>query len=375
MNIEVISDISSIDKNQWNLLVTDNNPFLRHEFLHALEAHHCVGETFGWLPTHIAIYQDEKLIGAMPLYKKYNSYGEFVFDHSWADAYQRAGLKYFPKLVSAIPYTPASGKRLLCMPGFEDQVYPQLLQSAITLAQQQHLSSLHILFPTYDENQWLGSQGLLTRYDCQFHWHNDHYQTFDDFLGKLSSRKRKKIKQERRYVKESGVTLRVLDGHSATEQDWDHFFCFYQEVFNEKWGIATLNGEFFKTVAKDIPDQVVLVLADHQDRCVAGALMYRSDTTLYGRHWGSTEHFHSLHFEACYYQGIEYCIQHGLQTFEPGAQGEHKIARGFVPTLTRSSHWLANSPFSEAIAQFVKDERVAINEYIEDLNQRLPYKS
>ncbi len=374
MNIRIISAIDSIDKEQWNQLNLDNNPFLKHEFLCALEQHHCVGETFGWLPTHIAIYLDEKLIGAMPLYKKYNSYGEFVFDHAWADAYQRAGLHYFPKLVSAIPYTPASGKRLLCIPGLEDLIYPQLLQTAIELARKQHLSSLHILFPTRDEAQWLESQNLLTRHDCQFHWRNDNYQSFDDFLGTLSSRKRKKIKQERRYVEEAGIRIRILDGHSATEQDWDHFCCFYQEIFNEKWGIATLNGDFFKAVARDIPDQAVLVLADHKDRCIAGALMYCSDTTLYGRHWGSIEQFHSLHFEACYYQGIEYCIQHKLQTFEPGAQGEHKIARGFVPTLTQSSHWLADSPFTQAIQHFVIDEQAAVNEYIEEISQRLPYK-
>ncbi len=374
MIVRIEKEIAQINQQQWNQLVRDNHPFLRYEFLLALEQHRCVGETFGWLPCHVTVYEGEQLVGAMPLYLKTNSYGEFVFDQSWADAWQRNGLKYYPKLVSAIPYTPATGERLLVKKGYEQQVYPRLLEGAQNAVENYDASSLHLLFPVGKQQQWLQSQGFYTRHDCQYHWYNQDYQNFDDFLANLNSRKRKKIKQERRYVQEAGISLRVLDGHCATEDDWDRFCCFYHETFNQKWGIATLNGDFFKSVAKAMPDQVVLVMADHNDRSIAGALMYRSNTTLYGRHWGSIEHFNALHFEACYYQGIEYCIKHGLNRFEPGAQGEHKIARGFIPTLTRSCHWIKEPRFKAAIEQFTHDEYQAIQDYMDELDQHLPYK-
>lgn len=373
MQINIHSEIKQIPQNQWNSLVTDNNPFMRYEFLSALENNGCVDDKFGWHPCHIAIREKGQLIGAMPLYAKMNSYGEFVFDHAWADAYQRSGIPYFPKLVSCIPYTPASGQRLLSLSEKRDEVFPLLIQTVQRFATDQNYSGFHCLFPNPDEHQWLENHGLLTRHDCQFHWHNQDYQSFDDFLGRLEKKKRKNIRQERKRVTQQGIKLRTLNGHTATDKDWQDFSHFYALTFAEKYGTATLNEGFFKEVARQLPDQVLLVLADNaRGECIAGSLMFSSDTILYGRHWGCTEQIDKLHFEACYYQGIEYCIQNKLQRFEPGAQGEHKIARGFVPTLTRSSHWLNNSPFQDSIENFVKHEQEAIAQYMQSLKS--PYK-
>ncbi len=382
MKIKIYPEINQIPADAWNALVKDNNPFLRHEFLSALEAHHCVGEDFGWVPCHIGIYDAENtLIGAMPLYQKSNSYGEFVFDHAWADAYQRNHLAYFPKLVSAIPYTPASGSRMLSAAGLttteDKKIYSLLLQTIKQLAKEHGFSSFHCLFPLENEQQWLQQQGLLTRHDCQFHWHNRDYQNFDDFLSQLNKKKRKNIRQERRRVEQQGVILRRLDGHTASASDWKNFASFYQRTFLEKGGYATMNQAFFAEVAKKLPDQTILIMADiinqkGASECIAGSLMYASDTTLYGRHWGCSEEIDKLHFEACYYQGIEYCIENKLQTFEPGAQGEHKIARGFIPTLTKSSHWLNNSPFQDSIEKFVEHEQSGVSHYMNALHS--PYK-
>lgn len=375
MKIQIHNRIDDIPAASWNALVQDNNPFLRHEFLHAMERHGCVGEKFGWLPRHIALYEHGRLVAAMPLYEKYNSYGEFVFDHAWADACTRAGRRYFPKLVSAIPYTPATGQRLLAAAADAQQARPVLLQSALRLAEEIGASSLHVLFPLDEEHDFFQRRGLLSRHDIQFHWHNADYRCFDDFLARLRSRKRKNIINERRKVTAAGVKLRVLDGHSATQQDWEHFSSFYAQTFVEKWGVATFNLGFFLEVAQSMPRQLLLVLADAGSRCIAGALLYRSDTILYGRHWGSLEQVDALHFEACYYQGIDYAIRHGLQRFEPGAQGEHKLARGFLPTRTCSSHWIADAEFRRPVAHYVADERQAVTDYLHRLEARSPYSS
>ncbi len=383
MQINIHSEISQIPREEWNKLVKDNNPFVRHEFLSALETHGCASDEFGWHPSHIAIYEDEKLIAAMPLYAKTNTYGEFVFDHAWSEAYHRNQIPYFPKLVSSIPYTPASGQRLLCESGRSDELYPILIGTIQQFCEKQKYSSFHCLFANSDEQDWLEDYGLLARHDCQFHWHNQDYASFDDFLAKLTPKKRKNIRQERRRVEQQAVNLRVLNGHTATDKDWEDFSRFYQQTFAEKHGTATLNEAFFKEVARALPDQVILVLADdlskqaegdktEKGKCIAGSLMFASDTILYGRHWGCIEQIDKLHFEACYYQGIEYCIKHKLEKFEPGAQGEHKIARGFVPTLTRSSHWLNNSPFQESIENFVKHEQAGVKAYMDSLKS--PYQ-
>jgi predicted N-acyltransferase len=375
MEIKICSSLKDIDKQQWNALLIDNNPFCRYEFLDALEVHQCVAEKFGWIARHIAIYEENKLIGAMPLYEKHNSYGEFVFDQSWSDAYNRHGLQYFPKLVSCIPYTPIQGQRLLSLSGLEEQIYPLLLQTVQQISLEYKYSGFHCLFASKNEQQWLSEQKLYSRYDCQFHWFNHNYKDFDDFLSHFSSRKRKNIRKERQSIKNIGVSFRVLDGFTSSDQDWLDFTRFYKSTFKEKWGMATLNLEFFKAIASALPEQVVLVLADYKNECIAGSLMYKSDNTLYGRYWGCDETIENLHFEACYYQGIEYCINNGLEKFEPGAQGEHKIARGFIPTLTQSSHFLNEPQFHSAIEKFVAVEYTAIMDYMQQLNKHLPYKS
>ena len=381
MQINIHSEISQIPREEWNKLVKDNNPFVRHEFLSALETHGCVSDEFGWHPCHIGIYEEEKLIAGMPLYAKTNTYGEFVFDHAWADAYQRHQIPYYPKLVSSIPYTPASGQRLLCESGRIDELYPILIGTVKQFAEKQNYSSFHCLFANSDEQDWLENHGMLARHDCQFHWHNQNYANFDEFLAKLNPKKRKNIRQERKRVEQQAVNLRVLNGHTANDEDWENFSKFYQQTFAEKYGTATLNEGFFKEVARALPDQVILVLADDiskdsldetKGECIAGSLMFASDTILYGRHWGCIEQIDKLHFEACYYQGIKYCIEHKLKRFEPGAQGEHKIARGFIPTLTRSSHWLNNSPFQESIENHVKHEQAGVKAYMQSLKS--PYQ-
>ncbi|MEE9395560.1 MAG: GNAT family N-acetyltransferase [Methylococcales bacterium] len=374
MKVQIYTDIDEIPAAIWNRLVKDNHPVLRHEFLAAMERHGCVGENFGWIPCHIGITEKNVLIGVMPLYQKYNSLGEFVFDHAWANAYDRMSIPYFPKLVSAVPYTPALGQRLLALPGRETDVFPLLLESVLHLAEQIGASSFHCLFPDEEEHRFFEESGLFTRHDCQFHWHNPGYQNFEDFLSTLTARKRKNIRQERRRVEKTGVVLRILDGHTATDEDWHNFNRFYIQNFVDKWGIPTFNEPFFNELGNMLPDQIVLVLADSGAACIAGALMYHSNTTLYGRHWGCIQSIDSLHFEVCFYQGIEYCIRHGLQHFEPGAQGEHKIARGFIPTLTHSSHWLADSRFHAPVAEFVRHEQNAVAQYMRQLQSTLPYK-
>ena len=374
MKIIIHKNINQISALEWNALVNDNNPFLRHEFLSALEKNACVSRKFGWIPCHIVIYENKKVIGAMPLYEKYNTYGEFVFDHAWADAYQRNGLNYYPKLVSSIPYTPATGQRFLARKKDQDKIFKLLLKTVQQLCKHNNYSGFHCLFLNKEEQKWLEENKLLTRHDCQFHWHNNNYDTFEDFLSTLTAKKRKNIRQERRRVKQSNITMRCLNGFTATKEDWANFTLFYNQTFKEKYSTATLNYGFFHEVAKKLPEQILLVLADTKEGdCIAGSLMFISDSTLYGRHWGAVKQVDKLHFEACYYQGIEYCIKHKIQHFEPGAQGEHKIARGFIPTLTQSCHWLYNSPFQSSIEQFVQHEKDAIKHYMSNLKS--PYTS
>ena len=375
MELRLNQRIADIDRQAWNGLVVDNNPFLRHEFLQALEDHQCVSAEFGWYPQHVALYDQGSLIAAMPLYAKTNSYGEFVFDHSWAQAWQSVGLAYFPKWVSSMPYAPVTGSRFLIAPDQNaDQIRALLVHHLQTLAQEQKVSGWHILFAEANDQAWLNQQACwLIRHDCHFHWFNRHYQTFDDFLTQLKPKKRKNIKQERRKVQEAGVTLRRLNGHTASEQDWRDFASFYQKTFSEKHSLATLNQGFFQAVARALPDQVLLVMAQREGENIAGSLMFHSDTTLFGRHWGCIEEVNSLHFEACYYQGIEFAIEKGLQRFEPGAGGEHKIARGFEPVKTQSAHWLTDNPFEQGIAQFLVDEKRMIEDYFQDCVLHSPY--
>ena len=374
MEINFCTSIKEVPASQWNQLIKNNHPFLRHEFLCALEVNRCVSPESGWLPCHIVIFEDQVLKAAIPLYQKTDSYGEFVFDHSWADAYARNRAQYYPKLVSAIPYTPAIGQRFLCHPNSEDKYIPLLLKACLEFAEKMGASSFHCLFPDSHTHQALEKHGLISRYDCQYYWHNANYASFDDFLSRLTSRKRKNIKRERRKVEESGIRFRLLDGHTAKQKDWAIFNAFYEKTHFEKLNTPKFNLTFFTDIARALPDQVLLVMADQGDRCIAAALMYRSNTHLYGRHWGAIEKIDGLHFEACYYQGIEYCIREKLLCFEPGVQGEHKIPRGFIPTRTTSSHWISDPRFSEAITRYCKQEKTAVEEYINRLKDSSPYQ-
>lgn len=370
MDIRVITRISDISRHDWNALAGDANPFIKHEFLAALERFNCL-EPYGWRPQHLVATDRGRVVGVAPMYLKDNTYGEFVFDFAWARAYEQAGLRYFPKLVVAAPYSPVNGRRLLT---HDATVANQLAIAAREHAQHLGVSSVHWLFPTENDVQRLEHNGYVRRAGCQFHWTNAGYRDFADYLSTFSAQKRKKMNRERRYVHDAGVEIEILDGHHATEEHWRVFHRFYASTFERLGGWATMNEPFFRTIGTELPDNIVLVLAKHSGRYVAGAFCMRGTDTLYGRHWGCDTEFNSLHFEACYYQGIEYCIQHGLKTFEPGAQGEHKVGRGFVPTLTWSAHWLARPEYQRAVTDFIQRERVAIDHYMNDLAEHLPFK-
>ncbi len=379
MHSTIIGSLNEVSNNEWNALHGTQVPFLRHEFLCALEKHHCVGEATGWIPQHILLYEDNTLLGAVPQYLKTNAYGELVFDWAWAEAYQRNGLDYYPKLVIAIPYTPASGPRLLIAPHADrDKISAQLIQCTLEHAKQYKVSSLHYLFPHQDDLQQLTQQGLLPRLGCQFHWHNlpdnENYRDFDDYLDHFTSRKRKKIRRERRAVTETGITLQRLYGNELSDGQWHTVHRHYCSTFDRLSGYATLSLDFFREISRTLPQQLIVMLAEHQGNTVASAICFRDDTTLYGRHWGCDAHFQNLHFEACYYQGLEYCIEHRLQCFDPGAQGEHKISRGFLPTATWSAHWIAEPRFRAAIADFLQQETEGIQHYINNLHKHSPFK-
>lgn len=311
----------------------------------------------------------------MPLYLKDNSFGEFVFDWSWAEAYQRHGQSYYPKLVSAIPFTPATGPRLLIHPQADRKsVADALIERALTLAEELRCSSLHWLFTVPADREQLVRHGFLTRIGCQFHWYNPGYRDFDTFLATLNTKKRKNIKRERRLAVDSGLTIRVLTGDQVSAGEWAAMHRFYRQTFHKRGNFPVLTLGFFQQVGTALGNRVVLILAYRSGTPVAGALSYASDTTLYGRHWGCLAEFDSLHFELCYYQGIEYCIGHGLQRFEPGAQGEHKIWRGFLPTLTYSAHWLAHRGFRAAVADFLARETPAVQDYAKELSAHSPFR-
>ncbi len=376
MKLEVIPAIHDVDAQDWNALVPDRHPFLDHAFLHALEAHDCLGERTGWLPRHLLCLDDAgRLIGATPLYVKTNSYGEFVFDWSWADAYRRHGLAYYPKLVSSIPFTPVTGNRLLVAPQADAAtVRHALIAGAIKLAERSGCSSVHWLFPTEDESHSLRAAGPAIRLGCQFHWTNAGYADFDAFLAALTTKKRKNIRRERRQVEDAGIRLAIRHGDETLNADWVQFHAFYCDTFERLGGFPTLTQEFFEAVARTMGSRVVLVTAIDGNETVAAALSFRSDTALYGRHWGCRRSYDGLHFEACYYQGIDYCIRHGLRLFEPGAQGEHKIPRGFLPTITRSAHWVVDDGFRPAIEGFLARETPMIEAYAEDCRRHTPFR-
>jgi predicted N-acyltransferase len=371
------SAIDEIPASDWNRLADPDTPFLRHEFLAAQERHGCVGRTLGWVPQHLALRaKGGALVAAAPCYIKSNSYGEFVFDWAWADAYARAGRRYYPKLVVASPYTPATGPRILTGTNPQRADYAAaLLRGACELAEELGVSSLHWLFTSEEETTWAQQQGLMRRVGCQFHWHNAGYGSFDDLLAAFSAPKRKNVKRERRRVAEAGIRFRLLRGPEVGPEEWALFHRLYCDTFDKRGGIPTLSLPFFKEIGRTMGEQLLLVLAYRGPDLVAAAFNLVGTRTLYGRHWGCFADYHSLHFETCYYQGLEFCIENGLERFEPGAQGEHKISRGFLPTPTWSAHWIADAGFRRGIGRFLEAEATGMADYVAAMRARSPFRA
>jgi len=375
LRVEILGDLRGIDAGAWDECAGSKNPFLQHAFLLALEESGCVGGSTTWRPQHLAVYRGNRLVGAVPLYLKFDSYGEYVFDWAWAQAYQRAGMQYYPKLVAAIPFTPVSGKRFLVAPGENfTEIAGLLTDSALQHARKLNVSSLHWLFTSGQDTQLLEQHDHLRRTGYQFHWCNEGYESFDDFLVSFSSTKRKKIKRERRHVREAGVSLEIIEGEDMTDELWNRFYAFYRSTIECRGAIPYLNPGFFKQIGRTMADNIVLVLAKHDDKYVAGALNLKGDDTLFGRYWGSVGEFNSLHFETCYYRAIEYCIDKGLTRFEAGAQGEHKLSRGFLPSKTWSAHWLSHPEFTQAVAEFLNREHQGIEHYVNVLQSHSPFR-
>lgn len=374
MHTDIIADLSTLDPTAWDRLCDGDNPFVRHSFLVALENNACLVE-YGWYPQHMVAYENGQLVAAMPMYIKDNSYGELVFDWAWADAYHRQGIPYYPKLVTAIPYTPATGPRLLVAPDVDYSVYASaLINAALAHADNTGMSSIHWLFTNEQDTALLRQQGMAMRLGCQFHWRNQGYTSFDHYLARFTSDKRKKIRRERKRVRDEQIQLEIRHGDEMTEAHWQVFHRFYTSTFDRKSGMATLSLAFFEELGRTMAENVVVVLAKHHGEYVASAFNLKGKSTLYGRHWGCNAHYHSLHFEACYYQGLEYCIDRGLNGFEPGAQGEHKISRGFLPTATWSAHWIQQPEFATAIARFTEQEQQGMQHYIDSLTAHSPFK-
>lgn len=376
MQFEVLKRFDEVEPAEWNALAGEF-PFLRHEFLSALQRHGCIGRDYGWIPYFLLLRDGPggALMAAAPTFLKLNSFGEFVFDFAWAEAYERHGLRYYPKLVAAAPYTPATGPRLLVAPGQDRGRVAAALAAAVREhADELGVSSLHWLFPVERDLETLRADGLLIRDDIQYHWTNDGYTDFDAFLEAFTSRKRKKARRERRRVYEQGIEIVRRHGSEMDAEEWSLAHHFYASTFEKKWNIPVLTRDFFAELGRTMGDRIVVVFARIAGRTVAAAILFRGGDTLYGRYWGCDADFHSLHFELCYYQGIEYAIEQGLQRFEPGAQGEHKIARGFLPTWTHSAHWIAEPAFRDAIADYLDRERRLLAGRFRELEADSPFR-
>jgi predicted N-acyltransferase len=371
LRIRIEPDISGIPAAQWdacanpvesNLEKPAYNPFVSHAFLSALEASGSATARTGWQPQHlVAEAEDGSIAGVVPCYLKSHSRGEYVFDAGWAEAYERAGGNYYPKLQVSVPFTPATGRRLLVAPGENaDAIRTGLAAGLIELAKLRDASSVHVTFAPKTEWDLLGTHGYLQRNDQQFHWENDGYATFDDFLGNLASRKRKAIKRERAGALEAGIEVQCLTGKHITEDAWDAFFAFYMETGSRKWGRPYLTRTFYALIGETMADKVLLVMAKRAGKYIAGAINFIGSDTLFGRHWGAIEHHPFLHFELCYYQAIDFAIQNKLRLVEAGAQGEHKLARGYMPVTTYSAHYIADPALRRAIADYLKRERAYV---------------
>jgi predicted N-acyltransferase len=368
-----LADVSAAD---WDACAGADNPFLSHAFLLALEESGSATAKTGWAPHHLVLDDaNGRPVGCVPMYLKNHSQGEYVFDHGWADALERAGGRYYPKLQVAVPFTPVPGPRLLVRGDMPYEATARtLLAGCLEVARQADVSSLHMTFCTEAEWRFLGDNGLLQRTGEQFHWENRGYATFEDFLVDLAARKRKAVKKERREALENGITVEVVSGNAIGDEQWNAMYAFYQDTGGRKWGRPYLNRPFFHRLGAVMPDKVVLILARRAGRYIAGALNLKGSDTLYGRYWGCTEEHRFLHFELCYYQAIDYAIAHGLQRVEAGAQGPHKLARGYLPKTTYSAHWIRDSGFRKAVADYLVRERAAVAREIETLDLHSPFR-
>ena len=377
LSLEVLGSASQVSPALWDSLRRDDYPFLRHDFLVGLEDADCTTTAAGWTPAHLQLRDGEDTLAIVPAFLKSHSYGEYVFDWAWADAWRRMGLSYYPKLLTAVPFTPATGPRMLHKAELDRASLWALLREQMpTLAEKLGVSSWHVLFPRDDDEQSLSDAGLHTRHQVQFHWYNRDYRDFDHFLEGFSSRKRKSLRRERRRVAEQNLSLEMLDGTRLTDRHWETFHRFYQMTYAKRSGHGGyLTREFFLHVAANMGEQVLMATARDGDTPVAAALYFRDEHTLYGRYWGCIREYDCLHFETCYYQGIEYCIEHGLQRFDPGAQGEHKIQRGFEPTTTLSCHWIAEPELDKAVGEYTRQEQSQVEGYREDASTMLPFKA
>jgi len=374
IEVSVVGNIAAIPAVDWDACTDGKDPFTTHRFLLALEESGSVGDGTGWAPRHLVARLNGEIIGVMPLYAKGHSRGEYVFDFAWASAYERAGGRYYPKLQCAVPFTPATGKRLLVKPEHADIASGALITAAIQISEENHVSSFHITFCTQEEYNLGPKYGLMQRTGQQFHWENANYTDFDAFLAELSSRKRKMIRKERRQAQAFGGEIIQLTGDQIQPEHWDAFWQFYQDTGARKWGTPYLTREFFDIAQRTLRDDILLVLAKREDRYIAGALNFIGSETLFGRYWGCAEDHPYLHFEICYYQAIDYAIAHRLARVEAGAQGEHKLARGYMPSPVYSLHWIKDEGFERAVNQFLIDERAAVDEDIEFLAAIGPFK-
>jgi hypothetical protein len=377
LTVRIVDDLSTVPAAAWDACAGADNPFVCHAFLQALEESGSATRETGWLPQHVVIEDATKrMLGVVPMYLKSHSYGEYIFDHGWASGYERAGGSYYPKLLAAVPFTPATGPRLLLHPDADPEIRDTLIAAMIEIAKARKVSSLHVNFMPETEWKELGDSGFVQRIGRQFHWENDGYKSFDDFLEALNSRKRKQIRRERRDAMANGIEIEMLTGDAIKPPHWDAFFRFYMSTSDRKWGSAYLTREFFDLIGKRIPDRVLLVMAKKGARYVAGALNLIGADTLYGRNWGCLGDFPFLHFEACYYRAIDFAIERGLVRVEAGAQGQHKIQRGYLPCHTYSAHWIRDQNFADAVADFLRREARSVEHAMEALEEELsPFKA
>lgn len=372
LTTKLLPALDQVDPASWDALRSDDNPLVSHVFLSALERTGCLRPDWGWVPHHLTLWDGDALVAAAPMYLKDNSHGEFVFDHAWARAYAEHGLDYFPKWLGAAPYSPVTGPRLLAP---TPELQATLATAMAMLCRQQGLSSVHVNFHDHADDAHFGDEWLL-REDIQYHWRNDAgWQDFDAFLGAMDHKHRKNIRQERRRVRDAGVTFRQLHGDEASQADLAAIHGFYLQTFAEYGNPPALTLDFIREITREMPRNVLIILAEKAGETIAGALCLRASDTLYGRYWGSHVQLSGLHFETCYYQGIEYCLRHGLTRFEPGAQGEHKLARGFLPTPVRSRHWIADPRFRQALDAWCADEVAAVRRYGQQAMEHSPFKA